>query len=141
MQVSLSNWQIDSFIDKMKYILTPDMVEFIVSEYIYKERNLQVIRKQKHFRVRLNQELYDMFNVYYDDNNFKLYKNENNQFVLRNHTKDKKIYMCANNDIVPVPVNNANANANDLVLFENRQNYDENGQPIQRRVKLYILYI
>jgi hypothetical protein len=45
--------------------------------------------------------------------------------------------MCANNDIVSVPVNNAN----DLVLFENQQNYDENGQPIQRRIKLYILYI
>jgi hypothetical protein len=137
MQVSLSNWQIDSFIDKMKHILTPDIIEFIVGEYIYKERNLQVIRKQKTFRVRLNRELYDMFNVYYDDNNFKLYKNENNQFVLRNHTKDKQFYMCANNDIVSVPVNNAN----DLVLFENQQNYDENGQPIQRRIKLYILYI
>lgn len=137
MQVSLSNWQIDSFIDKMKHILTPDIIEFIVGEYIYKERNLQAIRKQKQFRLRLNRELCDMFNVYYDDSNFKLYKNNSNQFVLQNHTKDKQFYMCVNNNIVPVPVNNAN----DLVLFENRQNYDENGQPIQRRIKLYIVYI
>ena len=121
----------------MKHILTPDMIEFIVSEYIYKERNLQVIKKQKQFRVRLNKELCDIFNVYYDDSNFKLYKNNSNQFVLHNHTKDKQFYMCANNHIVPVPVNNAN----DLVLFENQQNYDENGQSIQRKIKLYIVYI
>jgi hypothetical protein len=128
-------WQIDSFIERMKYILTPDMIEFIVCEYIYKKHNLQVVRNQKQLKVKLNKELSDMFNVYYDDNNFKLYKNENNQFVLRNHIIDKQFYLCGNNDIVPIN------NTNDLVLFENQQNYDENGIPIQRKIKLYIVYM
>lgn len=122
----------------MKQLLTHDMIHYIITEYIYKDRNLQIIRNQREYKIKLNKELSDMFNVYYNDNNFKLYKNKNNQFVLRNHTKDKQFYMCVNNNIVPV--NNAN-DVNDLVLFQNQQNYDENGEPIQRRIKLYIVYI
>jgi hypothetical protein len=125
---------IDNFIETMKLMLPTDLQQLILREYIYKERNLQIIKKQKETKVTLNKELLYMFNVFYDDNNLKLYKNQNNQYVLRNYLKNKQFYICtANNEIIPVN------NTNELVLFEPQ--YDMNGHPIQRRIKLNIVYI
>lgn len=122
---------IDSFIDKMIEMLPTDLLTYFLTEYVYKQRNLQIIRQQKAYRITLNKELFDIFNVYYHDNNFKLYRNRSNQYVLHNNLdiKNKQIFICTpNNEIIP-----AN-DSNELVLFNNQE-------PQNRRIKVYIVYM
>ena len=126
MQRNLSN--IDSFIDTMIDILPKDILIYLLTKYVYKDRNLQIIRKQKQNKIILNMQFFDIFNMYYNDTNFKLYRNKNDQYVLHNKLKNKQLYIYTpNQEIIPV------TNTNELILFDN--------QHVNRQIKLYIVYL
>ena len=151
---------IESFLTVMDSTLSSDMIKHIV-QLVSTEKNLQIIKKTKELRFQLNKDIIKLFNTYYYDNNFILYKNENNQFVLENMgIKNKQIYIYSNrqqipeNEIIPhitssetqmVLANQSSSDhTNEIVLFDQNQNqdmYDENGFPIQRRIRLDIVYV
>lgn len=148
---------IELFLTKMQDILSEDLIKHIV--YIVGvEKNIQTIKRQRQYKVQLNKDIIKLFNTYYYDNNFILYKNEHNQFILENMAiKNKQIYVYSNkpiesqNEIVEsnqnqlVLHNQSSADTSEqIVLFENPSNqdlYDDNGFPIQRRIKLDIVYV
>lgn len=144
---------IESFLTVMSSILSDDMIKYII-HLVSVDKNRQIIRRQKELKIQLNKDIIKLFNTYYYDNNFILYKNENNQFVLENMGLiNKQIYIFSNRPSIPnneeqnqmVLQNQSSADTtNEIVLFDNTSNevvLDENGFPIQRRIKLDIVYI
>lgn len=151
--------EIDSFLDIMESMLSYDILKHIV-QLISTDKNQMIIKKQKQLKLQLNKDIIKLFNTYYYDNNFILYKNDNNQFVLENMSlTNKQIYIYSNkplheqeNEIVEndqqhqmILHNQSSTNTtNEIVLFEegsNQELYDDNGFAIQRRIKLNIVYI
>jgi len=151
---------IESFLTAMDSTLSHDLIKYIV-QIVSTDRNLQIIKRQKQFRFQLNKDIIKLFNTYYYDDNFILYKNEYNQFVLENlGIKNKQIYIYSNRqnhetnqpllqntsaETQMVLANQSSSDhTNEIILFDQNQNqelYDENGFPIQRRIRLDIVYI
>jgi hypothetical protein len=146
---------VESFLTIMDSTLSYDMIKHIV-QLISTEKNLQIIKIKKRLNVQLNKDIIKLFNTYYYDNNFILYKNEYNQFVLENMgIKNKQIYIYSNRHIQDIEntqeesemvlANQSSSDhTNEIVLFDQSQNqilYDANGLPIQRRIRLDIVYL
>lgn len=127
------NTDIDIFIDKMTTTLNYDLTQFIIS-MIYKEYNAKIILKQKKLKIQLNKNILSVFNTYYHDNSIMIYRNSQNQMVLKNFkaNQNNQLYLCnqeQQNEIVQ-------SDSNDTVLF----NCPPEEMP-QRNIKLYIVYI
>ena len=142
---------IDSFLNMMENMLSVDLLKHIVS-MVCLDKNLSIIKKQKELKYKLNKDVIKLFNTYYYDNNFLLYRNERNQFILENISlNNKHIYVCSNKTQQAIPqelatlTSSANDNINEIVLFEQHdQNeilYDENGLPVNRRIRLDVVYM
>lgn len=161
---------IELFLDTMDDILPTDLKKHIVT-IINIKNNIGIIRKQKQSKNSLNKQVLKLFNTCYFDNNFSLYRNERNQIVFQNISLgNNQVFLFANNNTTQqaseiennqlVPYNNiANSisngtsqlvlnntlqeTRNDIVLFDNnrQETLDVHGQPIRRKIKLYIVYI
>jgi hypothetical protein len=134
---------IDIFIDLMDKILTKDMIRYIVS-MIYKDTNLKIINEQKKLKLLLHKEL----NKCYIDDNFMLYKNSQNQYVLhglqQTFLNNHKLYLYSKNNNTYIQNSNLSVCDNEILLIDNINReilYDENGFPKKHVIKLQILYI
>jgi hypothetical protein len=131
---------IDIFLERMDNTLTLDLVAYIGS-IIYKDLNLDIIKKQKQFKYILHKELFYKFNVLYNDDNILLYMNKDNICMLHsNPNTNQSLYLYSNgiqqpqNTLTSLSHNaNDDDNTNDIILFEN--------SIVQRRIKLYIVYL
>ena len=134
---------IDTFLDLMENILSKDMIIYIIS-FIYHENNLKIINKQKQLKLLLHKEL----NKCYIDNNFMLYKNAQNQYMLRGlhqtFLNNHQLYLYSNSNDIYTQSSNLLVCNNEILLIDNKNRetiYDENGLPIKRIIKLHIVYI
>jgi hypothetical protein len=135
------NHDIESFLHIMQEILPMDIIKHIVT-LICIDSNIAIIKKQKQLKIKLNHDIIKLFNTYYYDNNFLLYRNEHNQFILENISlNNKHIYVCSNRQAISNE--HQNNDINQIVLFEQPTDveYDENGLPIQRRIRLDVVYV
>ena len=142
---------IESFLNMMENMLSADLLKHIVS-MVCLDKNLSIIKKQKGLKYKLNKDVIKLFNTYYYDNNFLLYRNEKNQFILENISlNNKHIYVCSNKAPQAIPqelatlTSSANDDINEIVLFEQQEQneiiYDENGLPVNRRIRLDVVYM
>ena len=163
---------IEIFLTKMDDMLTTDLIR-VISNKINKDKNMDIIKKQKEKKKHLCKEILKLFNTFYSDKNFVLYRNNNNEFVIENVTPNpnQQVYLYSNNaTIQPVEANEQSNNSelipynqvaneisnqmnhmvlenntmnmqNELVLFQPTTDIDENGNTVQRRIKLYVVYI
>ena len=134
---------IDTFLDLMENILSKDMITYIIS-FIYNESNMKIIKKQKKLKLLLHKE----FNKCYIDNNFMLYKNAQNQYMLhglqQTFLNNYKLYLYSNSNDIYTQSSNLLVCNNEILLIDNKNRetiYDENGLPIKRIIKLHIVYI
>lgn len=160
---------IESVLTLMSKELTFDIIKHIVF-FVHQDVNKKTIVKQKMLKKKMMLELVKYFNIFYHDKNIILFRNENNDVVLENITnKYNDMYLYSNiNNIQNTNIINNNlieynhiANEisntsneiishvntaetrNEVVLFKNTNTtvLDENGFEVQRRIKLYIVYI
>jgi hypothetical protein len=136
---------IESFLIMMDEMLAFDIIKYIVS-MISNEKNMLIIQRQKIIKKKINKDVIKLFNTYYYDNNFLVYKNEHNQFILQNISLNNKhisVYKKQHQENNQLMLTNGLDNENEIILFEeNRDNeiYDENGLPVIRRIRLDIVY-
>jgi hypothetical protein len=129
-----NNRDIDMFLDMMENILPYDLIVYTLSYYL-REYNIKIIVQQKLLKKLLNQSILSLFNTYYCDNSIMLYKNKNNQMVLKQKA-DNKCYLYSNTQNVHNEI--IDTQNTETVLF----NYPEDDQIVQqRKIKLYIVYI
>ena len=76
-----------SYFDKMFEILNEDIVKKIML-YI----NIDIIKKQKKLKKILNNEIKEYKNVFYNDKNYLIYKNLDNNFILKNKKNNLSNY-------------------------------------------------
>jgi hypothetical protein len=143
---------IESFLNMMERMLSGDLLKHIIS-IVCLDKNMSIIKKQKKLKYKLNKDVIKLFNTYYYDNNFLLYRNEKNQFILENISlNNKHIFVCSNKTPHAIPEELATLssftndnNINEIVLFEQREQneilYDENGLPVNRRIRLDVVYM
>lgn len=160
---------IENILTLMSNELTYDIIKHIIF-FVHQDVNKKTIAKQKVLKKIMMLELVKYFNIFYHDKNIILFRNENNDVVLESITnKYNDLYLYSNinqiqdtnsinnnlieynqiaNDIsntsneIMSHVNTAETN-NEVVLFKNINTtvLDENGFEVQRRIKLYIVYI
>lgn len=125
---------IDTFLDTMEQMLPRDLILYTLA-YYYKEHNRKIIVQQKILKKILNQSILSLFNTYYCDNSIMLYKNKNNQMVLK-QKEDKKCYLYSTENVHNEILDNSQNT--ETVLFD----YPEDHQvTYPRKIKLYIVYI
>jgi hypothetical protein len=139
------NDDIESYMNTMQNILSTDLIRYIVSIASMHE-NISIIKKQKRLKAKLNKDVVKLFNTYYYDNNFMVYRNEHNQFILENISMNNKhIRLCSNNRNQSISTELNDDNVNEIVLFEQGGQhdviYDENGLPTNRRIRLDVVYM
>lgn len=78
----------NSYFDKMFEILNEDIVKKIIL-YI----NIDIIKKQKKLKKELNIQIKEYKNVFYNDKNYLIYRNLDNNLILKNK---KIIYLITN---------------------------------------------
>ena len=127
------NRDIDMFLDTMENILPYDLILYTLSYYL-REYNIKIIVQQKLLKKLLNQSILSLFNTYYCDNSIMLYKNKNNQMVLKQKA-DNKCYLYSNTQNVHNEI--IDPQNTETVLF----NYPDDQIVQQRKIKLYIVYI
>jgi len=148
----------DVFIKMMADMLNPDLIKSIITII-----NIDIIKKQKRLKRQLMLDIKKLFNIYYYDNNFLMYLNENNQIVLQNiginsQYNNISLYNTTNpnteNQIVPynpnnqtLIINNQDAVNTETVILDNFQTpitypqQNDNVEHQQRNIKIYIYYI
>lgn len=139
------NDDIESYMNTMQNILSTDLIRYIVS-IAFMDKNMSIIKKQKKLKAKLNKDVVKLFNTYYYDNNFMVYRNEHNQFILENISMNNKhIRVCSNNTNHSISTELNDDNVNEIVLFEQGGQpeviYDENGLPVNRRIRLDVVYM
>jgi|LakMenE01Jun11ns_1017448.scaffolds.fasta_scaffold9959515_17 hypothetical protein len=139
------NDDIESYMNTMQNILSTDLIRYIVS-IAFMDKNMLIIKKQKKLKAKLNKDVVKLFNTYYYDNNFMVYRNEHNQFILENISMNNKhIRVCSNNTNHSISTELNDDNVNEIVLFEQGGQqeviYDENGLPVNRRIRLDVVYM
>lgn len=94
---------IEKFLDDMTEKLNSDMIKYIISTYIYGEKNKRQIIRQKKLKKLCNLELIKFFSILYFDNNFIVYRNVNGEVILENnHIQHANMYLFSNiNNNVP----------------------------------------
>ena len=132
---------IESFLNMMDEMLTFDIIKYIVT-MISNEKNMLIIHKEQALKKSVNKDIIKLFNTYYNDNNFIVYKNEHGQFILQNNNLNNKhisLYKRRHDEDNQLMLTNEN-NENEIVLFnENIDN--ENETPIIRKIHLDIFYM
>lgn len=132
---------IESFLNMMDEMLTFDIIKYIVT-MISNEKNMLIIHKEQALKKSVNKDIIKLFNTYYYDNNFIVYKNEHGQFILQNNNLNNKhisLYKRSHDEDNQLMLINEN-NENEIVLFnENIDN--ENETPIIRKIHLDIFYM
>ena len=76
-----------SYFDKMFEILNEDIVKKIML-YI----NIDIIKKQKKLTKILNNEIEEYKNVFYNDKNYLIYRNLDNNLILKNKKNNLSNY-------------------------------------------------
>jgi hypothetical protein len=76
-----------SYFDKMFEILNEDIVKKIML-YI----NIDIIKKQKKLKKILNNEIEEYKNVFYNDKNYLIYRNLDNNLILKNKKNNLSNY-------------------------------------------------
>lgn len=76
-----------SYFDKMFEILNEDIVKKIML-YI----NIDIIKKQKKLKKILNNEIKEYKNVFYNDKNYLIYRNLDNNLILKNKKNNLSNY-------------------------------------------------
>lgn len=160
---------IDNFLCKMQEVLNADIIENIVTKYIYRQNNLITIRRQAEIRRRLIIDLRKFFNILYYDQNFIVYRNINNDVVLENnYTTNVSAYLYSTAGVettgtlattdgmeqIANSVANTQTNllqtanfdgpeTNEIVLFNSTSNryIDEDGNVVQKKINFNIVYI
>lgn len=108
----------------MSDILTYDLIRYIIG-LIYKDKNMNVIKKQKTIKNQLILDINKLFNTIHCDNSILLYKN-NGKLIFRNLQPSKSIYLYHHGVL---------QDSNEIILTD--QQYHE--APVRK--KLYIMYI
>lgn len=103
---------IESFFQKMEEILPYDIQKYIMSKIII-EHNIEIIKIQKKLKEKCTKEIIKRCNTCYNDRNFLLYRNQDNQLVFENLTLNN------NNQILLYSPNNIPAN------LIGQQNYNQ----------------
>ena len=76
-----------SYFDKMFEILNEDIVKKIIL-YI----NIDIIKKQKKLKKELNIQIKEYKNVFYNDKNYLIYRNLDNNLILKNKKNNLSNY-------------------------------------------------
>lgn len=76
-----------SYFDKMFEILNEDIVKKIIL-YI----NIDIIKKQKKLKKELNNQIKEYKNVFYNDKNYLIYRNLDNNLILKNKKNNLSNY-------------------------------------------------
>lgn len=124
----------------MENVLSSDLIAHIVSEHVYKDLNMRTIKKQKQLKTSVCKELIEHFNICYTDKNISLFRNQNDQIILRNFQTNNRLYLYSEKEDNIVQ----KTDKNEIILFNNLAGqvvYDANGFPIQKKIKLYIMYM
>lgn len=145
---------IDLFLTQMGNSLSNDLISHIVITYIYKDANIRNIQKQKKNKKLVCEELITFFGKCYNDRNILLYRNQQDQIILRNFSENNRFFLYSEREqqqttepALPMLLDSGHerqTEQNEFILFDNPTNeivYDENGLPIQKKIKLYIMYI
>ena len=153
---------IDNFFNLMETILPNDIIKHIIYNINLKS-NLLIIKKQRNLKNKINKDIIKLFNTYYRDNNFLLYKNNKGQFILENHRiNNNNILIYSNRSIDDNDNNQNNENRielnnrtyfnddnidtekNEIILFDESSStpfYDENGILVRPKINLDIIYM
>lgn len=128
--------EINIFLNNMKNILPYDLIKYIFHIIVH-DKNIYIIQKQKKLKYILNKDIINFHNTYYYDNNYMIYRNPNNQFILKkisdNSLNTISLYSDNSSNII------LNQSENSVVLFNsNKVNEYESEQKI---IKLNIIYI
>ena len=76
-----------SYFDKMFEILNEDIVKKIIL-YI----NIDIIKKQKKLKKELNNQIKEYKNVFFNDKNYLIYRNLDNNLILKNKKNNLSNY-------------------------------------------------
>ena len=92
-----------SYFDKMFEILNEDIIKKIML-YI----NIDIIKKQKKLKKILNNEVKEYKNVFYNDKNYLIYRNLDNNLILKNKKNNLSNYKLIklNNNTSNIIINN-----------------------------------
>lgn len=130
---------IDIFLTKFAEILPNDLITRIVTS-IYKDQNIELIKKQKRLKAKLNNEILQYFGSCYNDNQIRLYRGQNNEVLLDNNLCNR-CWLYSQDSLTGQPELLMHSDQNHIVLLDNPVTYDINGLPIQKRIKINICYI
>lgn len=154
---------IENFINIMNQKLNNDLITYIITRYIYKPYNIDIIKKQRKCFQNMKIQLMKFFRILHYDQNFIVYQNDDGNVILENNYVVSNIHLYSNtNTIEPIDEINeeyqqiANSvsntsnnliqsqyNTNQIILFNNNNNQvlDENGMLVPRRIHLSVVYI
>jgi hypothetical protein len=128
---------IDNYINTMINMLSNDLIKDIIN-IIYKDYNLKIIKKQKRLKYILNKDIINFHNIYYYDNKYMIYRNENNQVLLKNLISNQmnniSLYNVSSSNII---INNNHNDNNDIILFDIN---NDNESLINKKINLNIIY-
>lgn len=138
---------INLFLSEMENVLSDDMILHIIVTYVYKEANIRTIKKQKKIKRLVCVDLIKFCGLCYSDRNISLYRNQRDQIVLENFSADSRFFLYSEREQVQqqhMLEHERQTDKNEIILFNNPTNqvvYDANGFPVQKKIKLYIMYI
>jgi len=122
-----------SYFDKMFEILNEDIVKKIIL-YI----NIDIIKKQKKLKKELNNQIKEYKNVFYNDKNYLIYRNLDNNLILKN----KKNYL-SNYKLIKLNNNTSNYdfdnNNTSNIIINNDSNIIMNN--LNNNVKIIVKYL
>lgn len=122
-----------SYFDKMFEILNEDIVKKIML-YI----NIDIIKKQKKLKKILNNEVKEYKNVFYNDKNYLIYRNLDNNLILKNKKNNLSNYKLIklNNN-----TSNYNFNINNTsnIIINNDSNIIMNN--LNNNIKIIVKYL
>lgn len=122
-----------SYFDKMFEILNEDIVKKIIL-YI----NIDIIKKQKKLKKELNNQIKEYKNVFYNDKNYLIYRNLDNNLILKN----KKNYL-SNYKLIKLNNNTSNydfdINNTSNIIINNDSNIIMNN--LNNNIKIIVKYL
>lgn len=104
----LYNTDICNYCNKMEQILNNDMIKKILSII-----NINIIKKQKKLKYKLNEEIIEYKDLYYKDKNYIIFRNKFDDLVL----KKKNIYIDYKYNFLKLA--NYNEKSSNIILHNN----------------------